>query len=63
MRSFLSGMLVGMLGGAAAACIFGTDRAINPEIKKKTRQVMAHSIATGCLLSKIGGQAGKIIRK
>lgn len=63
MRGFITGMLVGMVGGAAAAYYCGNDRVMNPETKKKARQIVAHSIATGCLLSKMGGQAGKIVRK
>jgi gas vesicle protein len=63
MRSFITGMLVGMVGGAAAACYFGNDKVLEPETKKKTRKIVAHSLATGCLLGKMGGQAGEIVRK
>lgn len=63
MKSFLTGMMIGMLGGAAAASYLGNNRVITPEVKSKTRQVVAETIAAGCLLSKMGGQAGKIIRR
>lgn len=63
MRSFITGILVGMVGGAAASYFYGNDRVVNPETKKKARQIVAQSIATGCILGKMGGQAGKIIRK
>jgi hypothetical protein len=56
-------MLVGMVGGAAASYFYGNDRVVNPETKKKARQIVAQSIATGCILGKMGGQAGRIIRK
>ncbi|HEX3010992.1 MAG TPA: hypothetical protein VHQ70_02995 [Syntrophomonadaceae bacterium] len=63
MRSFLTGMVVGMLGGAAAAHYFQNGKLI-PEAKAKSRQVMAHTLAAGDLLNEtVGGQAGKIIRR
>jgi hypothetical protein len=64
MRSFITGMLVGVLGGAVAAYYWGDEKLINPELKRKSRQVVAHTMAAGGdLLNNVGGQASDIIRK
>lgn len=63
MRSFLTGMVIGMLGAAAAAHYLGEGKLIDPKLKQKTRRVMAQTAATGCILNQISGKAGRIIRK
>jgi hypothetical protein len=61
MRGFITGILVG-IAGVAAAYYFGQDKIFNPEAKGKTRQILANSMTTACA-REVKGRAGKIVRK